>query len=91
VAVKNPDGGFTWREVTLGLSNDKVIEVKKGIESGEVVFRDPLPLLTAEERARIPAPAQPAAPSDPERATRQPRGSRDAAKTNDDRINSRRP
>ena len=63
VAVKKPDGGFAWREVTLGASNDKVIEIKKGIQSGEHVALDPLSLLTEKERAKIVVPTKPAAKS----------------------------
>ena len=30
VAVKKPDGGFDWREVDLGLSDEKIVEIKAG-------------------------------------------------------------
>ena len=53
VAVKKPDGRFEWRDVTLGPSSDTLVEVKKGIRSGEHVALDPLSLLTDAERARL--------------------------------------
>jgi hypothetical protein len=61
VAVKKPDGGFEWREVTLGVSNDTSVEVKQGLQSGEAVIQNPRRLLSAEEkRAKLGAPAPPA-------------------------------
>jgi len=63
VAVKKPDGGFAWREVTLGVSNEKVIEIQQGIEPGEHVALDPLSLLTEKEREKIGVPAKPATTS----------------------------
>jgi RND family efflux transporter MFP subunit len=61
VAVKKPDGGFDWREVTLGVSNDTSVEVKQGLRSGEAVIQNPRKLLSAEEkRAKFGAPAPPA-------------------------------
>jgi RND family efflux transporter MFP subunit len=60
VAVKKPDGGFDWREVTLGVSGDRSVEVKQGLQSGDVVIQNPRRLLSAEEkRAKLgePAPA----------------------------------
>ena len=53
VAVKKSGGGFEWREVTLGLSNDQCIEVKQGIKSGELVATQPQPLLSEEQRRKI--------------------------------------
>ena len=77
VAVKKPDGGFEWREVTLGVSNDKLVEIKKGIESGEHVALDPRSLLTEEERAKIAVPTKPAAESSvPGKASGKTKGSR---------------
>jgi HlyD family secretion protein len=53
VAVKNPGGGFEWREVTLGLSNEKQVEVKQGIQSGELVAIKPGDLLSEEQKRAI--------------------------------------
>jgi multidrug resistance efflux pump len=50
VAVRGPEGTYDWREVTLGLSNDKLVEVKKGIKSGEVVALNPISLMSEEEK-----------------------------------------
>ena len=62
VAVKKPDGGFDWREVTLGVSNDTLVEVRQGIQSGEVVALKPLALLSEQEKRKIfGGPTDPAA------------------------------
>jgi RND family efflux transporter MFP subunit len=62
VAVKKPGGGFEWREVTLGLSNEQQVEVKQGIQSGELVAIQPLNLLSeAQKRALRSSPTPPAA------------------------------
>ena len=50
VAVKKSDGGVEWPEVVLGLSNDRYVEVKQGIKSGESVVIKPLPLLSEEQK-----------------------------------------
>jgi HlyD family secretion protein len=62
VAVKKPGGGFEWRDVDLGISNEKEVEVKAGIRSGEAVILNPIDLLTEEEkRAKFSTPTKPAA------------------------------
>jgi RND family efflux transporter MFP subunit len=38
VAVKNADGAVVWREVTLGLTNGKQVEIQKGLQKGEKVI-----------------------------------------------------
>jgi HlyD family secretion protein len=53
VAVKKPSGGFEWREVTLGMTNDQQIEITQGIESGELVATKPLALLSEEQKRTI--------------------------------------
>ena len=50
VAVKKAEGGWEWREVTLGVSNDRVVEVKEGLKSGEQVAVKPTDLLTEQTR-----------------------------------------
>ncbi len=50
VAVKQPDGTYAWREVTLGLSNDKLVEVKKGLKAGDLVALNPISLMSEEEK-----------------------------------------
>jgi HlyD family secretion protein len=62
VAIKKSDGGHEWREVALGQSNDRFVEVKQGIKSEEVVVIKPLPLLGEEQkRMMINSPTAPAA------------------------------
>ncbi|MHC5540160.1 efflux RND transporter periplasmic adaptor subunit, partial [Singulisphaera rosea] len=62
VAVKRPDGGVDWREVTLGMTNDKSVEVKEGVKPGESVSLEPASLLSDEKKRDatfypvIPAP-----------------------------------
>jgi HlyD family secretion protein len=41
LAVKNSDGEIEWRDVTLGLSDGKLVEVTDGIESGEALVVKP--------------------------------------------------
>jgi HlyD family secretion protein len=57
VAIQKSDGRFEWREVTLGQSNDRMVEVTQGIKSGELVAMQPRLLLSeAHEGARGQAP-----------------------------------
>src|SRR5262249_38404136 len=64
LAVKKPDDSLEWREVTLGISDDKVVEVKQGIKAGERVALNPLDLISEEEqRQKLNAPTKPAEPS----------------------------
>jgi RND family efflux transporter MFP subunit len=48
LVVQKPDGGFDWRAVTLGMSNGERIEVKQGLQSGELVVQDPRSLMGKE-------------------------------------------
>ncbi|MDR3623323.1 MAG: efflux RND transporter periplasmic adaptor subunit [Paludisphaera borealis] len=58
VAVKKPAGGVEWREVKLGLSNDKKVEVKEGLKAGETIALEPIPLLSEEQKGKqTPQPA----------------------------------
>ncbi len=55
VAVKKPDGGFEWRDVTLGAStlgdgDNEQVEVKEGLKSGESVILNPITLLSEKEK-----------------------------------------
>jgi RNA polymerase sigma factor (sigma-70 family) len=63
VAVKKPDGGITWRKVALGSANERWVEVKQGIESGDQVVLNPLALMTEDEKreklAKSPRRARP--------------------------------
>ncbi|MFI5457214.1 MAG: sigma-70 family RNA polymerase sigma factor [Isosphaerales bacterium] len=92
VAVKKPDGRFDWREVTLGVSNDKLIEIKKGIQSGEHVALDPRSLLTEKEREKIGVEAKPANRSIvPRKAAGKAKRLTSPAQTNDHHSNSPNP
>ena len=68
VAVKKPDGVIELREVELGLSNEKFVEVKQGIKSGDLVVTKPLDLLNDKRKGQIGGnPAQPTArPGNPQ-------------------------
>ena len=58
---------MTW---LLGERNDKSIEIKNGLASGDVVALNPFALLSESEKRQLPSsPAQPAArwPGRPER------------------------
>lgn len=62
VAVKTADGKIDGREVTLDLSTDKEVEVKAGLNPGESVALDPVPLLSDEQRRKARSPQPPAEP-----------------------------
>jgi hypothetical protein len=55
--------GAEEREVTLGLSNDKMVEVKDGLEEGEEVVVNPRSLMSEKERSAA-APKGPGGPED---------------------------
>jgi RND family efflux transporter MFP subunit len=64
VAVQKPGGGFDWREVTLGTSNDKSVEVKEGLGTGEHVVLNWLSLMSeAEKRAKLGTPPKATKPA----------------------------
>jgi multidrug efflux pump subunit AcrA (membrane-fusion protein) len=48
--VINSEGQPEAREVTLGMSNDTMVEVKEGLEEGERVVLNPLVLLSEKEK-----------------------------------------
>jgi len=49
LAVKTPTG-FAWRDAVLGMSNDKLVEVKSGISNGELVALSPVLLMSETEK-----------------------------------------
>jgi HlyD family secretion protein len=61
VAVQKSDGGIEWRELVLGQSNDRYVEVKQGIKSGESVVIKPLPLLSEEQKRMMKSSPTPPA------------------------------
>ncbi len=52
VAVKTPNG-FDRREVELGVTNDRFVEVVKGITAGTVVALNPIALMSEDERREL--------------------------------------
>ncbi len=52
LAVKKPDGGIAWRIVKVGATNDKFVEIKEGLESGDQVVVNPLVLMTEDEKRK---------------------------------------
>jgi len=50
VAAKRADGGFEFREVSLGISNDSLVEVKTGIKPGDLVALNPIALMSDDEK-----------------------------------------
>ena len=66
VAVRRPDGGYDWRQVTLGLSDGAMVEVKEGLKGGEVVAFEPDPLLSGGQKLRI-SRSKPRPPPSPAR------------------------
>ena len=73
MAVKKPGGGFELRAVELGIGDEKFVEVKEGIQSGEAVILNPNDVVSEEEKrakARpLPKPA-PGARVEPNRLRR---------------------
>src|SRR6185312_11822774 len=49
IAVRTP-AGYERRVVTLGISNDRLIEVKKGLKTGDLVALNPIALMSEEEK-----------------------------------------
>jgi HlyD family secretion protein len=57
VAVRNPGGDIELRAVNVGLSNDKLIEITQGIQSGDAVVLNPLALVSDREKSRLTQPS----------------------------------
>jgi multidrug resistance efflux pump len=55
--VMTPSGPVE-RAIEMGLSNDKMVEVKSGLEEGEQVVLNPRALLSDKEKAAAPPPPQ---------------------------------
>lgn len=51
--VLKPGGGYEEREIEIGMSNDKVAEVRKGLEEDEQIIRDPRRILSEVDKARL--------------------------------------
>lgn len=63
VFVKKADGGLEGRNVILGLAGDDGVEVKEGIQSGELVVLDPVAAMNKQKKSVLTPPA--ATPSSP--------------------------
>jgi HlyD family secretion protein len=50
VAVKKARGAIEWRDVIVGITNDKFVEIKHGIESGETVILNPAAVMSDQEK-----------------------------------------
>ena len=50
IAVKKADGSFDFRDVKLGTSNDKLVEVKEGVKPNDQVALNPISLMNEEEK-----------------------------------------
>jgi HlyD family secretion protein len=62
VATRKPDGTFEWRDVALGVSNDRLVEVKEGVKPGDLVVLMPIQLMSeAEKRDKLGASSKDAA------------------------------
>jgi HlyD family secretion protein len=74
LAVENPEGGFEWRDVILGHTDEKMVEVKQGLTSGDVVILEPRSLMSeAEKRQKLGSPPTPPEPASPNAAPKRPR------------------
>ncbi len=51
--------GHDLREVTLGMTNEKLVEVKDGLEEGDVIVLNPVVLLTEKEAHGVRHPSGP--------------------------------
>jgi HlyD family secretion protein len=49
VAIKHGDR-YDWADVELGISNDKLVEVRKGLKAGDLVALNPVSLMSEEEK-----------------------------------------
>jgi HlyD family secretion protein len=50
VAVRKGDDSYDWRTVTVGTSNDKLVEIRDGLKSGDRVALNPLLLMSEDEK-----------------------------------------
>jgi RND family efflux transporter MFP subunit len=63
VAVANPDGGYTFRNVTLGQSDGRRVEIKAGLAAGERVSPTMASALQSIRAKRPEGAGEPAPPS----------------------------
>ena len=53
VVLKTPEGRIEWREVTLGVSNGQIVEVKDGLKPGEFLVREPGDQMGLDMRGKV--------------------------------------
>ena len=56
VAFQRADGGFAWREVTLGVPTDGFVEIVNGLQGGELVALEPHALFREENQRGVLGP-----------------------------------
>ncbi len=49
VAIKRGDR-YDWQDVDVGISNDKLVEIRKGLKTGDLVALNPTALMSEEEK-----------------------------------------
>lgn len=54
VYVKRPEGGWEERDIVIGLNNEKMAEVKSGLQEGDLVILNPKVLLGDSAKTRQP-------------------------------------
>ncbi len=57
VAVQKPGGNIEIRAVSVGLYNDKLVEITQGIASGDDVILNPTALLSEKATSRLTPPS----------------------------------
>jgi HlyD family secretion protein len=57
LAVRKPGGEIELRAVSVGLSNDKLIEITQGIQSGDTVVLNPAALMSDREQTHLTQPS----------------------------------
>jgi HlyD family secretion protein len=50
LAVKSADGGYSFKDVKLGISNERLVEVREGIKAGDVVALNPVALMSEDQK-----------------------------------------
>ncbi len=64
IYVKNPTGDFSRHEVTIGTSNDQLIQVKTGLKSGDFIAMTPTLLMNDDEKREFGSSAKEAEKKD---------------------------
>jgi HlyD family secretion protein len=63
VVVRKPGGDVELRAVTIGSSSDKLLEITKGLESGDDVILNPAAFLSDQPKTRVARPSTSSASS----------------------------